>query len=307
MHQLDLKARVESWHNLDIPTAAITIDIEPDFGAIFREGLKRIPDLLRAAAKLGVPVTAFIEGKLLEEDAGTVEALLEAGVDLQLHCYDHLKGGDDLADLKRGVNAYEHLAGKRPEGYRANTFRLSEPLYRALRIEGFAWDSSILPGFALGGNRSAARRGDYCVLDGGVVEFPVATWGPLPLPLIQSYRKIIKSPAERLLRKVCPLPRLLVYDMHMTDLVWTGTLSRTPMPPLLKAGHYLMWGWRRGDYFDDLTRFVRFLQVKGYRFISLSQLYSEVAGKVVDERRRAHPDTPSLVRRPSRAQKIVEG
>ncbi len=278
MDLIDLNARAVSWHDVAAPTAALTIDVEPDFGAVHHEGLKRVPDLMRVIAELGVPLTAFVEGKLFEEHAATVAALLEAGVDVQLHCYDHPKGGDDAADLARGIEAYERFMGKRPEGYRANTFRLSDPLYQALRQEGFAWDSSILPAFAPGGNRSAAWRGDSCMLEGGIREFPVATWGCLPLPLIQSYRKIIKSPAETVMRKVCSLPRLLVYDMHMVDLVWTGTLSRTPMPPVLRAGYHFMWAFRRTDYFDDLKRFVRYLQAQDYRFTSLERLHGDLAG-----------------------------
>ena len=219
MRPLDLKEHVLSWHKLDCRTAVITIDIEPDFGGTYYEALSRVPELLRLMAHLKVPLTAFVEGKVFQRHPATVEALLKAGVDVQLHCYDHPRGGDNAADLKLGVAAYRDVVGRRPEGYRAHTYRLTELLCKSLGDEGFVWDSSILCAFAFGGNRSAKRSGDFCMLRGDICEFPVATWGRLPLPITQSYRKVIKSAAETVLRKLYSLPRLLVYDMHMIDLV----------------------------------------------------------------------------------------
>jgi len=267
---------------LRAPTAVISIDVEPDYNGTGEAALDRLPELLVVVRELDVPLTAFVEGRVLERRRDLVEAMAAAGVDVQLHCYDHRKPGDDRADLARGVASYEKALGRRPQGYRAHTFRLTEDLYAGLLAEGFAWDSSILPGRFLGGNPAPAwRGGDWFRLDGRLTELPVATYrgplAPLGLPFTQSYRLLMPAPAEALLRLVSPLPPLLVYDMHMVDLVRaTGSLAASPLPGGLKSAYRASWRWGRGDSFGLLRSAVAELRRRGYRFHSAAGLHAEL-------------------------------
>ncbi|HYE52566.1 MAG TPA: polysaccharide deacetylase family protein [Azospirillaceae bacterium] len=261
------------------PTAVLSIDVEPDYNGTGEAALDRLPELLAVVAELGVPLTAFVEGRVLERRGDLVAALAAAGADVQLHCYDHRKPGDDPADLARGVRAYEAALGRRPEGYRAHTFRLTEDLYAALLAEGFRWDSSVLPGRGLGANAAAGwRAGDWFRLDGRIAEYPVATFGALGIPFTQSYRLLMPGPAEAMLRAAVRLPRLLVYDMHMVDLVRaTGSLAASPLPPLLKAAYRASWRFGRRDSFGLLRATVADLRRRGYRFAGLSALHRDLS------------------------------
>ena len=260
------------------PTALITLDLEPDYGGRGQAGLDRLGELLRHMRSLGAPLTAFVEGRLFAARPELCRALVEAGAEVQLHCYDHTRPGDTPATLAQGVAAYTACMGVAPEGYRANGFRLTRELYAALLDLGFKWDSSILPGIGLGANRAPAfRRGDYFRLDGRLVEFPVATWRGLPLPFTHAYRRLIRPAAEAALRRFCALPRLVVYDMHMVDLVRTGSLAGSPLPAYLKALYRLSWRAGESDSFASLTDAVEFLRARGYVLTTAGALYRAVA------------------------------
>lgn len=270
----DVDVRVEY---LQRPTAVLSIDVESDYGSPQCEALGRLDDLLRVIAELNVPLTAFVEGQFFANRPDVCAKLVSAGVDVQLHCFDHLKDGDDPADLGRGVEAYHRYMGRLPTGYRAHTYRLTQPLFASLKEHGFHWDSSILPAIARGGNRAAAFwRGDYCVLDESIHEFPLATWPTIQLPIIHSYRLLIGRPTEHMFRRIFGLPKLVIYDMHMADLVWSRSLDASPLPSHVKWLYRYMWGFNRGDTFGSLRRFVHYLRSRRYEFRSMSDLYGSV-------------------------------
>lgn len=260
------------------PTAVVSIDVEPDYNSTATAALEALPRAVAAFTTLGVPVTAFIEGRLLETSPRIVAMLRDMGADLALHCHDHTQPNDTPESLRQGVAAFHRAVGRPPAGYRANTFRLTEALFDTLKEQGIAWDSSILPGVALGGNRTwtLGQAGGYRI-DDAVTEFPLPTWGRLPLPISQSYRNLVGGWAEAVLRRTCTLPPLLVYDMHMVDLVHAPeSLRGSPLPPMVKALMGLCWRGGRRDSFDSLAGFIAFLRARGYRFATLSQLHAEL-------------------------------
>ena len=260
------------------PTAVLSIDVESDYSSRRYEALARLGDFLGVVRRLDVPVTAFVEGQFFENRPAVCESLLEAGVDIQLHCYDHTKTGDDVADLARSVDAYHRFVGRAPEGYRAHSCRLTAALASALIESGFKWDSSILPGLGYGGNPERRfRAGDYFVIGERLLEFPLATWRPIRIPLTHAYRALLKRPGEAVFRRVCRYPQLLVYNTHMTDLVWTASLTTSPIPKVRKVLHAYKWGFNRSDSFGALERFVREVRSRGYRLRAMSDLYRDLA------------------------------
>ncbi len=260
------------------PTAVLSIDIEYDYGfSEADDALAGMPQLLGVLKALGVPLTAFVEGRVLERRPDVVDQMLRAKIDIQLHCYDHREPGDTPMALARGVGLFERALGRRPQGYRANNFRLGRSLFEALKVEGLAWDSSILPAIAWGGNRASAfRDADWFRIDDHLIEFPLASFRRLPLPYIQSYLGVITRPGERVLRAAAGLPRLLVYDMHMVDLFRVASLSKAAVAPWLKP--FYRWYWRRGrtDRLDDLRVMKKRLTNAGYRFTTLSALFDQI-------------------------------
>ena len=262
--------------------AVFSIDVEHDYNGERTDALDRLPDLLATVRSVELPLTAFVEGRLFTKRPDLCAHLVQAGVDVQLHCHDHRDSGDSAESLGCGVAAYKSFVGHPPSGYRAHTYRLTEALLSAVLREGFAWDSSILPGFGLGNHRHPAfRRGgtlrasDYFVIDDALVEFPVASWRALGIPFTHSYRQLMGSFVESLLDRALSLPRLLVYDMHMVDLVPDGRIGQSPLPLWLKGGHALVRRQRRG--FDDLIGLAERLRELGYEWTTLSRYRAGLA------------------------------
>ena len=256
--------------------AVLSIDVEHDYNGDRTDALDRLPDLLSAVRSAELPLTAFVEGRLFTKRPDLCAQLLQAEADVQLHCHDHRDSGDSAESLGRGIAAYRSFVGARPLGYRAHTYRLTEALLSTVVSQGFAWDSSILPGFGLGNHRHPAFRrdaalpgSDYFVIDDALVEFPVASWRALGIPFTHSYRKLMGSVVESLLDRALSLPRLLVYDMHMVDLVPDGRPGQSPLPLWLKSGHALVRRRRRG--FDDLIDLAERLRRRGYEWTTLSR------------------------------------
>ena len=237
--------------------------------------MERLPDLLATVQRSHLPLTAFVEGRLFTERPDLCIRLVEAEVDLHLHCYDHRELGDTADTLRRGIDAFEGFTHTRPQGYRAHTYRLTEEIFEALVAECFAWDSSILPGFGPGNHRGRVfRRGDWFVFDNALAEFPVASWRALGIPFVQSYRQLLGSTAEALFNRVTALPDLLVYNMHMVDLVSNGRIRMSPEPLWQKSVHAWVRFRQRG--FDDITRLAERLQTQGYEWMSLSHCYERL-------------------------------
>ncbi len=255
--------------------AVLSIDVEHDYNGGRTDALERLPDLLAAVRHTGLPLTAFVEGRLFAERPCLCAGLLEDGVDLQLHCYDHREPGDTVESLRRGIAAFEGFTGARPRGYRAHTYRLTEALFQAVVAEGFAWDSSILPGMGLGNHPGRVfRRGDWFMIDDALAEFPVASWRTLGIPFTHSYRQLMGRFAESLLEGMASLPGLLVYDMHMVDLVRDGRIGKSPLPLWLKGAHALARCRQRG--FGDLAALAERLQARGYKWSTLSHCHQRL-------------------------------
>jgi hypothetical protein len=89
--------------NLDRPIALFSVDVETDYGTGRMEALSQIDRFVDLMAELGVPWTAFIEGRLFETRPDICRLLRDRGVDLELHCYDHGQPGDTAETLGRSA------------------------------------------------------------------------------------------------------------------------------------------------------------------------------------------------------------
>ena len=265
--------------------AVLTIDVEHDYDDAGSEALNRLPDLLAAGSRLGIPLTAFVEGRLFVERPDLCACLVEAGADLHLHCYDHRNPGDTADSLKAGIDAFGGFVGAAPRGYRAKKYRLTEEIFHGLMAAGFAWDSSILPGIGLGTRSDVAFRcGDWFLIDDALAEHPVASWrfGKwATIPFIHSYRQLLGPRAESLIDRIATLPEVVVYDMHMVDLVPDGRIGQSSAPLWLKGAHVLR-RWRARDFEEDLASITERLRRQGYRWTTMTALHARAVTEPAD-------------------------
>jgi peptidoglycan/xylan/chitin deacetylase (PgdA/CDA1 family) len=265
-------------HVLGERVALLSIDVESDYGTGRDQALSRIGHFLEVAATLSLPLTAFVEGRLFEQARPLCRELLDSGMDVQLHCYDHAEPGDSPERLRRGFDAYADVCGRPPAGYRAHTYRLSHALYETLVDLGFAWDSSLQRAFGQGSQRHLQlRSGDYLVFDRRMVEFPLGRWHAVPLPFSHAYSLLLRAPGRAVLWALGGSGRLTAYNMHMTDLVRSDSLLHADRSRLSRFLHQTMWRNQGDTTFDALRQVAHRLRDGGYRFSTTQALYETLA------------------------------
>jgi peptidoglycan/xylan/chitin deacetylase (PgdA/CDA1 family) len=97
----------------------------------------------------GVTGSFFVPGLTADRYPGTVEAIVAAGHDLGHHGYSHvpyhdLSDDEQRADVERALQSLERITGRRPEGFRAPWWELTDSTPALLAEYGFRWDSSMM-------------------------------------------------------------------------------------------------------------------------------------------------------------------
>jgi peptidoglycan/xylan/chitin deacetylase (PgdA/CDA1 family) len=263
---------------LATPAALLSVDVETDYGTGRADALDQLSRFLDVLDELAIPLTAFVEGQLFERRPQVCALLVERGVDVQLHVYDHATSGDTPESLKRGVDAFTAFLGRPPDGYRAHTCRLSPELFEALVTLGFTWDSSVMRAYALGHNGHACfRDGDYFVLGEGLFEFPVGRWRGVNLALNHPYSLLAGRVGGQILRRACgPADRLVAYNIHMTDLLRVPALEQAPYGPLFRLMQRWMWMGHDGDTFAFFRLMCGYLRTRGFTFETTNGLYERI-------------------------------
>jgi peptidoglycan/xylan/chitin deacetylase (PgdA/CDA1 family) len=264
------------------PTAVLSLDLESDYASGQTEALKNLGILVKFLQDQQVGVTVFVEGTILESHSSVILDLAKFGADLQLHCRNHrVDGGDSPVLLEESVKLFEKLLGRLPTGYRGNTFSINHSLLTAMSQMGFEWDSSVLPArFGFGANRDKCWRQGNCAFllpKYDMLEFPLATIRYAGIPFIHSYTCLNQMIFFNRFLNIAPLPRLLVYDMHMVDLFRTlGGIKDAAIPTLAKIIYSNIWLAKKKNTLDVLGQLIIMLKKKGYRFTTLTQLHREI-------------------------------
>jgi peptidoglycan/xylan/chitin deacetylase (PgdA/CDA1 family) len=225
--------------------------------AVYDVALERIGAFAR---QIDIPVTLFAVGKDLERSrsAAQLAALHDRGHRVENHSYSHrydlsrLGGPEMAAEVARGQVAIEEVTGRRPRGFRAPGYTLSDGLLEAVRAEGMAFDSSAFPCPAyylakcaalgwlkLRGRTSRAILGSPRVLaaprvpyrpqlDGhrtggaGLLELPISVTRRLRLPFIGTSVTLAGPRGARLLARGCVDASLVNLELHGIDFLDAG-------------------------------------------------------------------------------------
>ena len=100
-----------------------------------------------------IRATFFAIGEDLEreENRTAIAALHRAGHEIGNHSYHHHYDltrravGDIGEEVEQGAAIIEDVCGKRPAGFRAPGYTVSDPLFSALERSGVEYDSSVFP------------------------------------------------------------------------------------------------------------------------------------------------------------------
>jgi peptidoglycan-N-acetylglucosamine deacetylase len=306
--------------------AAVSVDLDeiPNYFAIHglavpeRSGAARalcavydaaLPRLADFAAAHRIPVTLFAIGRDLErpESAAALRALSDAGHAVENHSYGHrydlsrLRRAEVVDEIARGVDAIERAVGRRPTGFRAPGYTVSDVLFDALEELGVAFDSSVFPcppyhaakALVLGAQRVRGRR-SASILDtprvllaprrpyrpgrpwfraGGrrFVELPIQVTPRLGLPVIGTSVALAGAAAARWVARACAGEPLVSLELHGIDF-----LDRTDGLDAL-VGHQpeLAVGLERR--LAALGAFVEELARSGARFVRVDEAAEHVS------------------------------
>ncbi len=118
--------------------------------AVFDIALERLSEFARS---FGVPLTLFVIGSTLErkENGEKLRALADAGHELGNHTFGHRYDLTrlDVATMRNEIefaqDAIEKATGRRPVGFRAPGYTVSDELLGLVEHGGFLYDSSVFP------------------------------------------------------------------------------------------------------------------------------------------------------------------
>ena len=108
-----------------------------------------VPRILRMLARNGIVATFFVPGLTADRYPHMVEAIAEAGHEIGHHGYSHVPFHAMDADgrrreLERASASLERITGRRPEGFRAPWWELTDDSPGLLADHGIRWDSSMM-------------------------------------------------------------------------------------------------------------------------------------------------------------------
>jgi len=267
--------------------------------AVFDIALERLEQWARS---LGVPLTLFVIGATLErkENGAKLRRLAEAGHELGNHTFGHrydltrLDAATMRNEIEFAQDAIEKTTGRRPVGFRAPGYTVTDELLGLLEHGGFLYDSSVFPcplywglkGVAISAIRLRGRR-SHSVFDtpwvltaptrpyrighpywkqgGGLLELPIqVTRGPR-LPFIGTSVTVAGPLVARQLAKAVSGEPLVNLELHGIDVLDTsdGLEELTPFQ------HDVRVPYRRK--LEALTAAVETLRAEGHDFVRLDE------------------------------------
>jgi peptidoglycan/xylan/chitin deacetylase (PgdA/CDA1 family) len=262
--------------------ACMTVDLEPDFLSVDRHEVLLDESRFNAFASTllgrGVPISAFVAAKMLDEGLPIQERFGQLDAEFQLHSYSHDPSAPDTPEeIERAKDAYRRHFGSDPEGYRAPLGFISAAGVEELAAHGFSYSSSIFPSNRreLGFNFGEFPTEPWMWANGDqdlILEIPFAVSRRPRVVICESYLKLLGMGPYRMLHRFGGFPDVVVIDSHLYDFFATSavlSLSR------LDARRYaLLRNQRRA--LALLDRLIGFLQQRGYQFVKMSDVQAHL-------------------------------
>ncbi len=117
--------------------------------AIYRRAIPRFETLF---SELGVPATFFAIGRdITLANTAILRRLHAAGHEIANHSLNHLYDltrrdrATMAAEVRGGADRIEAAIGKRPRGFRAPGYTITDTLFEVLHAQNYQYDSSVFP------------------------------------------------------------------------------------------------------------------------------------------------------------------
>lgn len=108
-----------------------------------------VPRVLKLLQKYDITCSWFVPGHSIESFPREFESIVEAGHEIGLHGYSHenplsMTVDQEAAVLERSIELIQRLTGRRPTGYVAPWWELSDTTTRLLLDAGVEYDHSLM-------------------------------------------------------------------------------------------------------------------------------------------------------------------
>lgn len=256
----------------------LTLDFECDYGTALApnhyHAVQVVPRLVELLETHDVPISCFLQTEILDTCPDTVDPLRTADVPVDFHAHSHTHPDRDTADVEfevsESIRCVREEFGTDPIGFRFpdGAARLQD--YDVLADHDVAFSSSVFPSWRPGRfNNLRASTTPYKVSNAGVVELPFTVYSEyLRIPVSLSYLKLFGAAYERLV--TANPPDVIVFDLHMHDLVTPPTFSELSLP------YKAVYTRRKQAGLEILDRFIQRLRDRGYVFGNITDLYTAV-------------------------------
>ena len=108
-----------------------------------------IPRILETYRELGLKQSFFIPGWCMERYPDAVEAILQGGHEIGHHGWIHedpvtTRGADQAEAFERAMEAHQRIVGRKPAGYRAPVYNVTQQVIDLMIAHGMRYDSSMM-------------------------------------------------------------------------------------------------------------------------------------------------------------------
>lgn len=228
----------------------------PERTLVYDVAVDRLYDFASSAS---VPLTLFAIGSDLTRPkaAETLRALCDRGVEVANHTLDHpydltrMGRAEIRRQVSEGASAIERATGRRPTGFRAPGYTITDEVFEVLVELGVHYDSSVFPcpvywaaktaAITLIGFRGRTSRSimdtpavlraptnpyrvgrPYWRTGAGMLELPVQVTRGARLPFIGTYVTVGGPPIAQALTRMCLGAPLVNLELHGIDVLDAG-------------------------------------------------------------------------------------
>lgn len=258
-------------------TVALTLDLECDYGTALEtntyEAAKHTPKLRSFLEGYDVPLTCFLQTELLEEVPEAVQTLERASVPVDFHAHSHTHPHPKRANFEKELDAsLDRIADRFSTdvvGYRFPDGAIPTDGYEMLAGRNVDFSSSLFPTWRPGRFDNLDRTVTPHEPLPGLTELPLTPFSSvIRVPVSISYLKFLGRLYQKLVSRYPP--KVIVFDIHMHDLSAPSTIDSLPLP------YRMIYERNRDQGYSVLRQFVEDLQQRGYRFVTMSELYTEL-------------------------------
>jgi hypothetical protein len=254
----------------------MTLDFELDYGGRSNtletlnasKGHQKLKQILE---KHQVPMTAFVQTGILQENSNALEVLKFLADEFHSHSHTHASEGfDSLYEFETSLNVLKNTFDQEQFGYRAPFGKLYPGDHELLKELGFAFDASLFPSFRPGKFNNLNAPIQPHLLPCGLLEIPFGVLPHLRLILGVSYMKLLGPGIYRVFEKMFGLPRILVFYAHLHDFFPTSAIDS--FSPALK----MAFSRNREKGIEIADQFLSHLNQQGYQFLSMNELQKKL-------------------------------